>query len=678
MPLMKPLPPSLAVLLLLCSASLVQGVPVPGERWSPVGPQGGTVTALAVAPGARRTLYAGTAEGVVFRSEDAGARWAYAGGLLPAAQVADLDVDPRSPATAYAAICLSEIEPPSEEGGLFKTTDGGRTWRLLDLGLTHCTILEVAVDPFAPSTLFAATLEGLFQSEDTGATWQRSPNFPSDHQVHQDDIVTAVAFDPATPGTLYAIHRRRGLHKSVDGGATWAGLGTGLPAARDLLGLEIDPRTPGTLYIAASDARGVPNPAIAPVYRSVDGGATWAAAARGLGGRRVFDLAAARATLYAATVDGVFRSQDGGRRWTAPGAGAARSARNALVLAAPAGPPGVVYAGALHQGVFKSTDRGTTFRGANRGLHGVRVDHLAIAPSNPAVLYAVLRGRNVHRSDDGGATWRPAHAGLPVDPYLIAVDPRDPDTALASQYAGHIWKTADGGASWRLTTGEETSCVLPNEIVFDPRQRSTVYTLGFGILCPLFPDVCRGFKSTDGGESWSCMDELADDYFALAIDPADPSRLFAGGLGEVLATADAGRNWAGIGPGLPAGSFVSSLALAASGGARVLYAGTSDGLFRQTGAGWTRVQATLFTSVTEVAAAPSNPAVVYALHRARPYRSVNGGATWRRVTLLGLPADPLAGVIVHPTQPRVLYTVTRAGIYRLSPTPAGLAGPAEP
>ncbi|HYH46654.1 MAG TPA: hypothetical protein VEG34_13295, partial [Thermoanaerobaculia bacterium] len=222
----------------------------------------------------------------------------------------------------------------------------------------------------------------------------------------------------------------------------------------------------------------------------------------------------------------------------------------------------MVYTGALHQGVFKSTDRGATFRAANRGLHGVRVVHLAIAPSNPAVLYAVFSRRGVHRSDDGGATWRLAHAGLPVEPYLIVVDPRDPATALASQYAGHIWKTVDGGASWRLTTGEETSCVLPEEIVFDPRRSGTVYTVGFGISCPQFPDVCRGFKSTDGGESWTCMDELADDYFALAIDPADPSRLFAGGLGEVLATTDAGRNWTGIEPGLPAGSFVSSLALA--------------------------------------------------------------------------------------------------------------------
>ncbi|HYH46653.1 MAG TPA: hypothetical protein VEG34_13290 [Thermoanaerobaculia bacterium] len=242
MSLMKPLPPSLAVLLLLCSASLVQGAPVPGERWSPVGPQGGTITALAVAPSARRTLYAGTAEGVVFRSEDAGANWAYAGGVLPEAQVADLDVDPHSPATVYAAICLSQIEPPFEDGGLFKTTDGGRTWRPLDLGLTFCTILEVAVDPFEPSTLFAATLEGLLRSDDAGATWQRSPGFPSDPL---DDTVTAVAFEPAMPGTLYAIHRQLGLHKSVDGGATWTALGTGLPAAaRDLLGLEIDPRTP--------------------------------------------------------------------------------------------------------------------------------------------------------------------------------------------------------------------------------------------------------------------------------------------------------------------------------------------------------------------------------------------------------------------------------------------------
>ena len=664
----------LAVLLLLCPVSLAQAAPVAGERWSPVGPQGGTITALVVAPGTRRTLYAGTDQGVVFRSDDAGATWTYASGAFPAARVAELEVDPSAPGTVYAAICLEQVEFGIKEGGIFKSTDGGRNWRPSSQGLAECVVLETALDPFDPSTLFAATVNGLFQSDDGGASWRRNPGFP----VHPaSDVVTAVEFDPTTPGTLFAIHRQRGLHKSVDGGATWIALGSGLPAAaRDLLGLEFDPRAPGTVYLNAFDARQVPNPAIAPVYRSTDGGATWVPAADGLGGRLVADLAVPRdaSVLYAATADGVFRSQDGGRHWTAPGPGAP----GAQVLAAPSFAADIVYAGAPLHGVFKSTDGGGSWRAVNRGLTGLRVDALAIAPSNPAVLYAVARGQNVLRSDDGGATWQPAHGGLPVEPFVLAVDPRDPRTAFASQYAGAIWKTTNGGASWRLTTGVETSCVLPLAIVFDPRRSRTLYTAGFRVPCPLFPDVCQGFKSTDGGESWTCMDDLVDEYFSLAVDPADPARLFLGGMSEILTSADAGGSWTGSGPGVHTGVFVGSLAIPPGGGGAtgVIYAGTASGLYRRAGGVWSRIARPLFPGPAQVAAAPSNPAVLYGLasvraapHDARLYRSPNGGATSRRVTLEGLPLERVASVIVDPARPRVVYTLTRAGIYRLSPTP---------
>ena len=660
----------LAVLLLASVPAAAQGPPAP-ERWSPLGPTGGTISALAVAPSNRRTLYAGTESGGFFRSEDGGARWTDAGSGLPGVAVTDIEVDPRAPATLYATSCEFQIEPPFSAGGILKSRDGGRTWTEIEFFFpAECQSTDLALDPRAPDTVFAATPNGLYQSADGGTTWVANPGIS--HEISQH-AVPAVTFDPFTPGTLYILQSQVGLRKSTDGGASWTTLNAGLPPPDHLAGLEIDPRARGTLYVRTVDVPGAPDPPLDPtvasVYRSDDGGATWAPAAEGLGGRRVRDLAAGRGAraLYAAAADGVFRSQDCGRQWTGPLPGTA----DARVVAAPQSP--IVYAGAHLRGVLKSFDRGASWRAANRGLHGIWVFELAIAPSHPAVLYATVLGLGVQRSDDGGATWRPADGGLPVEPNLLAVDPRDPATVFAGTI-GQLWKTADGGASWRLTTGPETACLLPRDIVFDPRRRLDVYAAGSGFSCR--PGSCHGFKSTDGGESWTCMEELSQNVLALAIDPQNPAALYAAGSSRVQATGDAGRTWSDAGQGLPP-ILVQSLALSPT-APDTLFAGTSAGLYRRLGGIWTPFQQALFPRWTELVAAPSNPAVLYALDGipgtltgTRLYRSLDTGQTWREVTQEGLPGRfEIDTVTVHPTRPRVVYTLARGVIHRLSPTPA--------
>ena len=674
-----PWAPALAVLLALAAGPAAAQITPAVERWTPVGPEGGTITALAVAPGSRRTLYAGTENGLVFRSTDGGTTWALTRDILnplaPQAPVAALTVDPRDAAVVYAAVCFLVIEPPFQFGGVFKSSDGGRSWTSLHNGLFNCLVNDVALDPHDPDVVFAAVTFGLFQSLDGGASWQVSSTFPT---ASLSGDLPAVEFDPFTAGTLFVIDNGLGLQKSTDGGVTWTAQNAGLPPAHFLLGLELDPQTPGALYLNAVPSA---NPPVSPVYRSLDGGATWAAAAEGLGGRRVHDLAAGESllgttALYAATPDGVFRSLDGGQSWTAPAASTA--ARDVLVVAAPAEGAGQAFAGTRHLGFFRSTDGGHLWRAANRNLTGQLVSNLAVAASDPTVLYADIEGLSVRRSDDGGATWQPANAGLPPQghfdtPFDLAVDPRDPRTAFASRTGG-IWKTSDGGASWRRTTGVEFAGLSAGAPVFDPRTSRTLYAAGLGSSFPA-PPPCPALKSINGGESWFCMGDLADGPGELAIDPVDPAKLYAVvSFDQVWASLDAGLHWADISQGLPTPPPHLGLGLSLAVSSQppgTLYAGTRQGLFRRQGSGpWAPAPAP-FLVVDDLLAAPSDPTVLYAWAAPassphRLYRSINGGATWQSVTQQGLPDGTVHDLVGHPLRPRELYSLTRAGIYRLS------------
>jgi len=365
------------LLLLVPVLALALGLgarPAAGARWKPIGPEGGVITALAVAPSERRVVYAGTREGLVFRSKDQGSHWELAGNGIPSAAVRDLEVDPEDSSIVYAAACRVDVEPPGIVGSLFKTLDGGKSWTAIDTGLSECDVRRLAIDPAHPSTLFAATMNGLFQSADGGASWRANGLVPN---PGSSTLLSGVAFDPSTPGTLWALDLQHGAFRSTDGGVTWGSRNAGLPTPLSLDDIAFDRRHPGTLWLALYPASG------AAVYRSTDHGQSWSPASQGLGGRAVteLELSADSATLYAATADGVFRSADGGTTWTAPGP--ATAGRRVWALAVPPLPRAAVYAGIGTAGVLRSQDRGQSWGSMSRGLTGLQVADFVIAPSDP-------------------------------------------------------------------------------------------------------------------------------------------------------------------------------------------------------------------------------------------------------------------------------------------------------
>lgn len=294
---------------MLCAAVGVAAVATAGNGvWGPShGPKPGPVVALAIHPRNPLIVYAGTphvweggqtkSRGALYRSTNGGRRWI----KTPLEGVLAVVVDPRHSETVYVS---------TQYEGVFKSLDGGRTWRTVSTGLGDLTVARLAIDPKRPETVYAGTGsdygDGVFKSTDGGRRWRASGL--------ADYFVDAVAIDPRTPTTLYAAiwdpqfanDPENRLVKSTDGGRSWVEQEPGL---RSIGSLAINPITAATVY--AGTSRGV--------FKSTDGGRRWRAAGLAkLGGVAALVVDPRRpATLYAATWRaGVFKSTNGGRSWS--------------------------------------------------------------------------------------------------------------------------------------------------------------------------------------------------------------------------------------------------------------------------------------------------------------------------------------------------------------------------
>ncbi len=641
----------------LCSAVLaflLLAAAAPGHsqegRWELLGPFGTEMSALTVAPSNSRVLYAGTRDGKVYRSANAGASWRdVTGDFPPGRPVDDLEVDPRNPAKAYAVVCDPEYYDKPAVGGLFRTVNAGQSWELLD-SLDQCQVNDVAINPRNPAKIVAGTVFGLYQSTNGGTSWRAHAGNP------RWSNVTTVRFDPLTPGTVYAIDSEAGFVRSTNGGAAWTVRNSGLPDQRPpLIGLTVSTGGPRTLFLQTLSLHD------APLYRSLDGGLSWSPAARGLGGRMVNDMAAGASPsrIYAATQDGLFISVNQGRNWQA----AATPLRFPKLLAVPAG--GAVIHAADAQGLLKSTNRGLTWEETNRGLPPLWVDGLTIAPANDDVLYASV---GMH-SLDGGATWsRDGNAAQ-----VLAVHPQFPRVALGSGEGG-IWKTRDAAATWRKLATLE--CLTIRNIVIDPQTPANLYALGdFRIGCAPTP-VCGNLKSTDEGVSWSCMEDLPQNVSAFRIAPSQPSTLYAFGghpFQQIFKTVNGGLSWEVVND--LGQTFASGLSVSSE-DPDTLYAVVDRVLSRSTDGGvtWSPLTGLPAGPDFNVVLAPSDASVLYAHSDGTGfgrflYRSTDAGASWAPLSQDGLPSGGafqlLQGLRVSPTDPEILFAVTQGGIYRL-------------
>jgi len=338
----------------------------------------------------------------------------------PGAPISSLAVDPVSSTTAYAAT----------PNGIYKTTDGGATWRRSNDGITAPPI-KVVVDPKDPQTLYAGTaagafgrpeLAGVFKSIDGGASWCQK----------NDGIVNFVRIDglavnPRQPNVVYATGA--GVNKSVNGGEHWTRTFESF-GPRVLL---IDPDAPDVVY--AGTARG-------GIVRTTDGASTWSRVGPPSLAVRALAIDSATRVLYAGTTgDGIFISTDG-ITWMPANDGLTNL--NVFALAAI---DGTVYAG-TPEGVFKSTNGAVDWQPASDGLTSSISFSLAPDPQSPTTVYAGTQ-TNVFKTDNSAETWSELPAGFTDSSYQwtfsVGIPAREPTTLYVTTGFAGVAKSLDGG-----------------------------------------------------------------------------------------------------------------------------------------------------------------------------------------------------------------------------------------
>jgi uncharacterized protein (TIGR03437 family) len=343
----------------------------------------------------------------------------------------------------------------------------------------------------------------IFNSEDRGESWTTVGSLPDVHTLTPD---------PAVIGTLYA-GSSVGLYKSVNGGVTWTLSANGLPR-EPVKAIVVDPTNTKVVYAGTSKST-----FSGTVYKSVDGGASWAPSNAGFADRGVNALAMSPSnsnTIFAATGAGMFKSVDGGANWVA-------------------------------------INNGLTFT-ANGSTSPFMISTVAIDPSNPNVIFAAtfpgfIGGAHISKSTDGGNSWGGNWGGIfNMGVYhSLAIDPLNTSTiyggyngANGSVSDAGIVKTSDGGVTWQRVLPDQPSDSLDvksdiAKLAIDPVTPSTIYA-GVNINLRLL-NVIRSsarlkpglYKSVDNGVNWSQKTNGLPNagITALAIDPQNPSRLYA-------------------------------------------------------------------------------------------------------------------------------------------------------
>ena len=322
----------------------------------------------------------------MFKSTDAGASFVGAGVGLPDALYSSIVVDPKNSNVVYASGEADTNLSPNPQG-IFKSTDGGKSWTKIDNGLTSLDVTQVAIDPVHSNNVYAIAGSFMFKSTDGGTHWSpMGAGLPSGFGN--------LAIAPSNPNIIYAVNGATQVYKSTDAGATWNTVG---PAQGLLNKLLVDPTNPNTLIYGFTLSFFQPATP-GGIYRSTDGGASFQPTNvnAASGQFNFFKFAADPANpnlLFATATEGpsvggvIYESTNHGATWQLLAQG---QTFNDFAVAGTTPNP-TLYIATDTEGVIASTDLGSSFTSANLAIS--QVDTLGVDPENPGTLYAATPGR---------------------------------------------------------------------------------------------------------------------------------------------------------------------------------------------------------------------------------------------------------------------------------------------
>jgi photosystem II stability/assembly factor-like uncharacterized protein len=658
-------------------------------RWREIGPmRAGRTRALAGVPGEPATFYLGAVNGGVWKTTDAGATWHSVWDAEPSGSIGSISVSESNPNIVYVASGEGLQRPDLSTGdGVYKSTDAGQTWTHLDGLRDGQQMGQIAIDPKDPNRVFVAVTghpygpneeRGLYRTVDGGKTFKRVLF------TNNRTGASEVQIDPQHPNIVFAGMWQRqeapwengsfigadgGFYRSADGGDTWTKLtGNGLPDDILQVQVTISPSDSRRIYAAVATTHSTMG-----IYRSDDGGIHWVHASvddsrpegRIGGGDVPVPMVDPKDpdTVYVASVV-TWKSTDAGKTWYGfRGSPGGDDYQNVWV-----NPNNTkIVALASDQGVIITQNGGESwtqwYNQATAQMYHVTADN--------AFPYRVCGGQQdsgsacvASRSDDGRITFHDWHpAGIEEYGYA-APDPLDPDIVYGGKVTRYDRRTG------QVQNVEPKPLRSYRALRTEPLQFSPVD------LHKLYFATNTLWLTEDGGKNWkevspdlsretyelpSVLDFYKDSpaasvarrgvIYALGLSPLDGNRLWSGtDDGLIWTTADAGAHWNNVTPpelkpfwkvfNMDAGHFDTETAYAAVNTLRLddmrphLFR-THDG-----GKSWTEIDNGIPNggATSAIREDPKRKGLLYAGTETQVYVSFDDGDHWQSLRL-NMPAS---------------------------------------
>jgi photosystem II stability/assembly factor-like uncharacterized protein len=609
---------------------LAAAVSSPAQQWHQVGPAGGTVISLEADPRDASKVYLGTSDGHVFVSNDEGLHWTLLSRIGSGQDdvVTHILVDPRDSKRLYASTWTLY----SGGGGVYRSDDSGRTWRLIGLGKE--TVRALAQAPTNPKLFVAGSLTGVYRSLDDGNSWERIT--PANHEDLRN--FDSLAFDPKDDNIIYA-----GTYhlpwKTVDGGKNWSPVVKGMIDDSDVMSIIIDPANSSNVHATACSG----------IYHSLDAGLTW----KRYGGipfvfRRTQLIRQdphRPDTLYAGTTSGLWKTTNEGGEWKrmTPGDWIV----NALLID-PKNTQRIII-GTEREGVQISENGGATFTAANNGFHHQHLVDVAIDREHPdrALVVLTFDTNAFLATKDSGASWTTLGPGLKRAElrHVYAM----PNGWWASLSNGGLMKYEEAAGKWvkagslvpdaAATPASTTTKGRKGAAAKTPVKKTTPQLLAFQVSeltyggSKWFAATTGGVLiSSDKGATWKSAGAPLAKQPAQSLEASnDGSQIWAVSQKNLLYSEDGGAHW-----------DAKELAFASAGNLRLrrmddqnLFITSNMGLYlsRDAGRNWSRAD---IRDLQFQDAAGAGNARLVALQRRGLVASFDGGKTWQKVN------DPLA------------------------------------
>ena len=578
--------------------------------WNALGPEGGYFVDFLFSHENPNWILAGGDDSIgIWKSTDGGDSWRLVSKEWRNVTAWEFERDPETPTTIYTVDIYGRYP-------LLKSIDDGETWMRKDVGITQPRTHSIAVVPKAPggSVVLVGTMVGwedsgdapapdnggIFKSTDGGDTWSQI-----------EFRATAVKYLEATPdGTTVYAGTAKGLYRSSDGGAAWEKVSSGLPEG-EVSGLEILPS--GDIYAA------VPNNPGDALYVSKDGGATW----KGLGlkGEGIWDIIidpdTEGKTIYVGTLSsGPFKTTDGGATWRRMTSGIYSSI---VICLAQDRKKNLLCSTYANEGILRSTNGGESWHRASKGLTPLCASTVRFDPNDASrLLVTALGPYSFNQAAQAPTLWegKVDRAGavswkrwdhLVQQVYAASVPIGEPDKLLLGTFGKGVLFSKDGGKTFEsvLDTG------VCSETVFDPGNPKVAMASVLNLLTGYTPAGTLIMRTDDGGETWQKVDvEFLTEVF---IAERDSDRVWAAAEGGLRLSEDNGATWA------------------------------VKGLKGET--------------VTAIAQHPDRPAVLYAADkRQKLYRTADAGETWKPIEHPGWPQSAdIRAMLVDAKEPDRVY-----------------------